>query len=59
MCLISDLGSGKFKGEDTLLPCVPVISTDMLFELQFLVGLAFAMTINKVKEPSLQMCGLN
>jgi ATP-dependent DNA helicase PIF1 len=41
--------NGKFKGEDVLLPRIPMIPTDMLFEfkrLQFPVRLAFAMTIN-------------
>jgi ATP-dependent DNA helicase PIF1 len=40
----------KFKGEDVLLPRIPMIPTDMPFEfkrLQYLVRLAFAMTINK------------
>jgi ATP-dependent DNA helicase PIF1 len=49
--------SGKFKGEDVLLPRIPMIPTDMSFEfkrLQLPVRLAFAMTINKV-----QVCGLN
>lgn len=49
--------NGKFKGENVLLPRIPMISTDMPLEfkrLQFLVRLAFAMTINKA-----QGCGLN
>jgi ATP-dependent DNA helicase PIF1 len=40
----------KFKGEDVLLPRIPMIPTDMSFEfkrLQYPVRLAFAMTINK------------
>jgi ATP-dependent DNA helicase PIF1 len=44
--------NGKFKGEDVLLPRIPMIPTDMLFEfkrLQFPVRLAFAMTINKAQ----------
>ncbi|GFW89675.1 ATP-dependent DNA helicase [Trichonephila clavipes] len=52
----------KFKGEDVLLPRIPMIPTDMPFEfkrLQFPVRLAFAMTINKAQEQSLQVCGLN
>jgi ATP-dependent DNA helicase PIF1 len=39
----------KFKGEDVLLPRIPIILTDMSFEfkrLQFPVRLAFAMIIN-------------
>jgi ATP-dependent DNA helicase PIF1 len=42
--------NGKFKGEDVLLPRIPMVPTDMSFEfkrLQFPVRLAFAMTINK------------
>ena len=54
--------NGKFKGEDFLLPCIPMFTTDMPFEfkrLQFPVRLAFAMTINKAQGQSLQVCGLN
>ncbi|GFU96236.1 ATP-dependent DNA helicase [Trichonephila clavipes] len=54
--------TGKFKGEDVLLPRIPMIPTDMPFEfkrLQFPVRLAFAMTINKAQGQSLKMCGLN
>ncbi|GFX79123.1 ATP-dependent DNA helicase [Trichonephila clavipes] len=54
--------TGKFKGEDVLLPRTPMIPTDMPFEfkrLQFPVRLAFAMTINKAQRQSLQVCGLN
>ena len=42
--------TGKFKGEDVLLPGIPMIPTDMPFQfkrLQFLIKLAFAITINK------------
>jgi ATP-dependent DNA helicase PIF1 len=44
--------NGKFKGEDILLPRIPMIPTDISFEfkrLQFAVRLAFAMTINKAQ----------
>jgi ATP-dependent DNA helicase PIF1 len=44
--------NGKFKGEDVLLPRIPMIPTDMSFEfkrLQFPVRLAFVMTINKAQ----------
>lgn len=54
--------NGKFKGEDVLLPRIPMIPTDMPFEfkrLQFPIRLAFAMTINKAQGQSLQVCGLN
>jgi ATP-dependent DNA helicase PIF1 len=52
----------KFKGENVLLPLIPMIPTDMPFELkrlQFPVRFAFAMTINKAQGQSLQVCGLN
>jgi ATP-dependent DNA helicase PIF1 len=44
--------NGKFKGEDVLLPRIPMIPTDMSFEfkrLHFPLRLAFAMTINKAQ----------
>jgi ATP-dependent DNA helicase PIF1 len=45
--------NGKFKGEDVLLPRIPMIPTDMSIEfkrLQFPVQQAFAMIINKAQE---------
>jgi hypothetical protein len=42
----------KFKGEDVLLPRIPIFLTDVSFEfkgLQYPVRLAFAMTINKAQ----------
>jgi ATP-dependent DNA helicase PIF1 len=44
--------NGRFKGEDVLLPRIPMIPADMSFELkrlQFPVRFAFAMTINKAQ----------
>jgi ATP-dependent DNA helicase PIF1 len=44
----------RFKGEDVLLPRIPMIPSDMSFELkrlQFPVRLAFVMTINKAPNP--------
>ncbi|KAJ8896515.1 hypothetical protein PR048_001859, partial [Dryococelus australis] len=56
------VGSGKYKGEDVLIPRIPMIPTDIPFEfkrLQFQVRLAFAMTINKSQGQSLSVCGIN
>ncbi|KAJ8874130.1 hypothetical protein PR048_024972 [Dryococelus australis] len=53
---------GKYKGEDVLIPRVPMIPTDLPFEfkrLQFPVRLAFAMTINKSQGQSFSVCGIN
>uniref|UniRef100_A0A8D8T3L0 ATP-dependent DNA helicase n=1 Tax=Cacopsylla melanoneura TaxID=428564 RepID=A0A8D8T3L0_9HEMI len=53
---------GKYKGEDVLIPRIPLIPTDLAFEfkrLQFPVRLAFAMTINKAQGQSLSVCGIN
>ena len=54
--------NGKSKGDYVLIPCLPVIPTDVPLELkrlQFPVRLAFSMTINKVPGQSLQVCRLN
>ena len=54
--------NGKSKGDDVLIPRLPVIPTNMPFEfkrLQFQVRLAFSMTINKAQGQSLQVCRLN
>ena len=53
---------GKFKGEEILIPRIPMIPTDLPFEfkrIQFPIRLAFAMTINKSQGQSLSVCGLN
>ena len=53
--------TGPFKGEDVVIPRIPMIPTDMSFQfkrLQFPIRLAFAITINKAQEQSLELCGL-
>jgi ATP-dependent DNA helicase PIF1 len=42
--------NGKFRGENILLPRIPILPTDVPIQfkcLQFSIRLAFAMTINK------------
>jgi hypothetical protein len=54
--------TGPFKGEDVLIPRIPMIPSDMPFKfrrLQFPIRLAFAMTINKAQGQSLKFCGLD
>ena len=53
--------TGPFNGEDVLTPWIPMIPTDMSFHfnrLQFPIRLAFAITINKARGQSLELCGL-
>lgn len=53
---------GKYRGEDVLIPRIPMIPNDMPFDfkrLQFPVRLAFAMSINKSQGQSLSVCGIN
>lgn len=52
----------KYKGEDVLIPRIPMIPSDLPFEfkrLQFPVRLAFAITINKAQGQSLELCGID
>ncbi|GFU89505.1 ATP-dependent DNA helicase [Trichonephila clavipes] len=54
--------SGKFQGEVVLLPRIPMIPSDSPIpfkRLQFLIRLAFAMTINKSQDQTMKICGLN
>ena len=54
--------TGHFKGEDVLIPRIPMIPTDMPFEfkkLQIPICLAFAMTINKSQCQILTTCGID
>jgi ATP-dependent DNA helicase PIF1 len=53
---------GNFKGEEVLIPRIPIIPTDLPFQfkrIQFPVQLAFAMIINKSQGKSLGVCGIN
>ncbi|XP_055306971.1 uncharacterized protein LOC129571224 [Sitodiplosis mosellana] len=53
---------GKFKGENVLIPRIPMIPTDMPFSfkrLQFPIRIAFAITINKSQGQSMEVCGIN
>ena len=53
--------TGPFEGEDILIPRIPMILTNMSFQLkrlQFPIRLAFAITINKAQGQSLELCGL-
>ena len=53
--------TGPFKGNDILIPRIPMIPTDMSFQfkrLKFPIRLTFAITINKAQVQSLELCGL-
>ena len=53
--------TGPFEGEAVLIPCIPMIPTDLPFQfkrLQFPIRLAFAITINKAQGQSLEKCGI-
>ncbi|XP_055836640.1 ATP-dependent DNA helicase PIF1-like [Episyrphus balteatus] len=54
--------NGKFRGENVLLPRIPMIPTDVPIDfkrIQFPIRLAFAMTINKSQGQTLSVCGLD
>jgi hypothetical protein len=53
---------GKYKGENVLIPRIPLITNEMPFNskgLQFPMRLAFAMSINKYQGQSQSVCGIN
>jgi PIF1 helicase. len=53
---------GKFKGNDVLIPRMPLMPTDYAFEfkrVQFPACLAIAKSINKSQGKALEVCGIN
>ncbi|XP_026481798.1 ATP-dependent DNA helicase PIF1-like [Ctenocephalides felis] len=60
--IVAKIIKGKYKGQNVLIPRIPMIPTDLPFDfrrLQFPIRLAFAMSINKSQGQSLQVCGIN
>jgi ATP-dependent DNA helicase PIF1 len=54
--------NGKFRGENILLPRIPIIPTDVPIQfkrLQFPIRLVFAMNINKFPSQTMTICGLD
>ncbi|XP_050676831.1 ATP-dependent DNA helicase pif1-like [Leptidea sinapis] len=54
--------TGMAKGENVLIPRIPIIPTDLPFQfkrLQFPLKIAFAMTINKAQGQTLKVAGIN
>ncbi|GFY27012.1 ATP-dependent DNA helicase [Trichonephila clavipes] len=54
--------NGKFRGENILIPRIPIIPTDVPIQfkrIQFPIRLAFAMTINKSQGQTMSVCGLD
>ena len=54
--------TGSFKGEDVVLPLIPIIPTDSVFEfrrLQFPIRLSFAISIIKAQGQPFKEVGLN
>ena len=60
--IVARILKGAFKGEECLIPRIPLTSTGLPFQfkrIQFPVKLAFAMTIIKSQGQSLDVCGIN
>ncbi|VDK87450.1 unnamed protein product [Onchocerca ochengi] len=58
-CLKTTILTGPFKDEDVLIPRIPMIPTDMPFQLKRLqspIRLAFSFTTNKAQSQSLELC---
>jgi ATP-dependent DNA helicase PIF1 len=54
--------NGKFRGENVLLPQIPIIPTDVPIafkRFQFPIKLAFTMTINKSQGRTMFVCGID
>ena len=54
--------NGKFRGENILLPWIPILPTDVPIQfkrIQFPIILAFAMTINRSQNQTMSVCGLD
>lgn len=54
--------TGVGKGENVIIPRIPIIPTDLPFQfkrLQFPIKLSFAMTINKAQGQTLKVAGVN
>lgn len=55
------MNNGKYKGEDVLVPRIPMISTNLPFDFKWLLfpmRLAFTMTINKSQGQVLEIWGI-
>ncbi|XP_050053940.1 uncharacterized protein LOC126549283 [Aphis gossypii] len=60
--LLPSILNGKFRGENILIPRIPIIPTDVPIQFkryQFPIILAFAMIINKSQGQTMSVCGLD